>query len=267
VLIIFGVSAAFKYSEKTVVVKMAKKKNKKSTQKQGDAAPVPENINPAPATATEESPAPSTTFEAQEQPLAPPLDSTNGQDPVEGSISLTDQHFEIVQDKPSEDEPSTVAASVNNSGTTQLFTSDHVSMGTGASNQEDVAAAAGIQEHVPTNENEVQQSSEDTVHTQHMPPEALDSVPEPITAADLTVPPQPNTLADSGPQISLVESQPAELPTATDVEDALSVREHLHGNLSAVEEPSTVDSKDSTLHLDKAIPKEGIVTEAEVSPQ
>jgi hypothetical protein len=267
VLIIFGVSAAFKYSEQTVVVKMAKKKNKKSTQKQGDAASVPES-NPAPATATEESPAPGTTFEAQEQPLAPPLDTTNGKDPVEGSTSLTDQHPEVIPDRPSENEPSTVAASVNNSGTTQLFTSDHVSMGTGASNEEDVAAAAGIQEHVRTDENEAQQSSEETKHhTQNIPPEAQDSVLAPITAVDLTVPPQSSTLANSGPQSSLGESQSAELPISTVIEDALSVREHPHGDLSRIGEPLNVDLQDSTSCLDKVTPRESVVTEIEVPPQ
>jgi hypothetical protein len=246
---------------------MAKKKNKKNNQKQGDAVSLPEGIDPPPATATEESSAPGTTFEAQEQLLAPPLETTNGEDPVQGPTSLTDQHHEVAQDRPSESEPSMVAGSSSNSGTTQSFGNDHMSMATGALNEEHVTPAADVQVHTTTEEKGIQPPVEETVHHSQTLHKVLNTVPEPTVVADLTVPTQSNTLSDSGLRVDVVEPQAAELSVSTATEDPLTARETPYSDPSGLGAPMNIDVKDSTSHLDDINPREPVVIDARTPPQ
>jgi hypothetical protein len=83
---------------------MAKKKSKKSAQKQVEVASPPDNVEPASAVATEESPANEATPEAQEPSLAPLLAAHN--DPVPaGPTSMPDPNLEQhTQAEPRENE-------------------------------------------------------------------------------------------------------------------------------------------------------------------
>jgi hypothetical protein len=82
---------------------MAKKKGKKNAQKQVEVASPPDNVEPASAVATEESPANEATPEAQEPLLAPLLAASNDQVPA-GPTSMPDPNLEHIQVEPRENE-------------------------------------------------------------------------------------------------------------------------------------------------------------------
>jgi hypothetical protein len=245
---------------------MAKKKGKKSNQKQGEVASLPATIDPAPEIATEESPAASATTEAQQQPLAPPLEMANGGDVVEGSTSSTDQHLEVVQDGPSEDEPSVLTASSNNNETTQSIPNDHVSIVTEASNEANVAPTVDFENHLAAQgEGETLPSVVDVVHqSENMPFDAPGIVPEPITAVEMV---QPNTLSDSGSQAELVETQAAKLPVSAGTQDLVAVSETPDTSHLGVEASLPVDSKESTSYSQEVTSRESIKGEPEIPLQ
>jgi hypothetical protein len=115
---------------------MAKKKNKKNTQKQVEVVSPPEELKAVNTTATEE---PSANEEAEQQLPPPPVDApTNNEIPVAGSTSIPDHDLEASQDTPSEDQTSMVAEALHNGETAEPSVDDHVHMSEASPEEEPV---------------------------------------------------------------------------------------------------------------------------------
>jgi hypothetical protein len=230
---------------------MAKKKSKKTTQKQVEVETPLESIKPVAATSTE--PDSTATPEAEPQPTPTPLEAANDEAPLSGSTPVPDQNVEAVQDHPIELEPSTVAESTIKSEETQPSTLDHVDESTAAPEELTVVSMGESQSHVPTEE-EPQPSAIEAEALSHIgPSDASEILPEAVADPVITASEEPDTLLNGESQAEADGAQPAELPSLTVTESVVTDREILDDNQPDIEAPVTVESHDDPSHLEGTI--------------
>jgi hypothetical protein len=227
---------------------MAKKKSKKSLQKQVEVGTPLESIKPVAATSTEPN---STSTPEAEQPTPTPFEAANDEVPLSGSPTVPDPNVEAVQDHPMELEPSTVAESTIESDTRQPSKLDHVDLSTAPPEDLTVASMGESQSHVPTEE-ETQPSVTEAEALSHTgPSDASEVLPETVAVSVVTASEESNTLLDG--------AQPAEPPSLTIEESVVTDREILHDNQPDIEAPVTVVSHDDPSHLESTISTEADV--------
>jgi hypothetical protein len=227
---------------------MAKKKSKKSSQKQAEVATPLESIKPVAATTTE--PDSTSPPEAQQEPAPTPLEPANDEPSLGGSTSLPDHNLEAAQDNPTELEPSTVAESTTKSDITlEPSELDHVDMSTApaAPKEQTVVPMGESQSHVP-NEEEHQLSTIEAEEPSHIgPSDASEITPEGVEALAEAAPEDSNTPLEGEPQPELGGEQPAEMTSSTAEEDVVINGEVLDTQ-TGVDAPVTADSSDDPSH-------------------
>jgi hypothetical protein len=125
---------------------MAKKKSKKSAQKQVEVVAPPDNIEPATAVATEEPLPNEATPDVPGPSLAPPPEATN-EEVLAGPTSVPGPDLEDVHAEPREDE-----APMVEEATPSSLVGDHVETYSPTPEQKDAALAIDLQKHDTTEE-------------------------------------------------------------------------------------------------------------------
>jgi hypothetical protein len=250
---------------------MAKKKSKKNNQKQAEVASAPENLKTVNTTATEESPA---NEEAQQEPLAPPLEPSD-ETPVVDSTFTPDQNLESTQDTPNEDKSSMLVDAANDGETTQSTESDHVHINTAAPEDDAVEQTIQTQSDAPPEEVKTEEEgpavpvevADAAEHVTTVPSEDQQALPEPIQAADDASQDVPDAILD---EQSL--EQPAETELAATTSSIIQESLETKSNDPIVDEPEVnsptpVDETDDVLHQGDTPLPEPVVMEVEQQPQ
>jgi hypothetical protein len=222
---------------------MAKKKNKKNTQKQVEVVSPPEELKAVNTTATEE---PSANEEAEQQLPPPPVDApTNNEIPVAGSTSIPDHDLEASQDTPSEDQTSMVAEALHNGETAEPSVDDHVHMSEASPEEEPVEPITDAELAAPVSEPEVEKPSATEPHK-------IEEVEQPLTELPDDSQAVPEDVL--GPEAQDEPAAPEVVeptPTAV-VEDPITESEPVDTSQTEVDAPLPVDLEDGAVHLEDA---------------
>jgi hypothetical protein len=221
---------------------MAKKKSKKTTQKQVEVETPPESIKPVAATSTD--PNSTATPEAEQQPAPTSFEATNDEPALSGSTAVPDQNVEAVQGNPSELEPSTAAESTVEGEETQSSEVDHVDISTAASEELTIASMGESQSHLATEEEPEPPVIETEALSHNGPSDISEILLETVAAPVVTASEEPNTLLDGELQADIDGAQPTAPPSSAVAESVVTDREILDDNQPDVEAPVTVESHD-----------------------
>lgn len=218
---------------------MAKKKTKKNNQKQVETQPQPESLHTATTTATTtEVPTESATSEPQQELLTPPSKTTNAEYSMGGSVSLSDQTHEAIQDQPERKEPSKVAGDRNTTRSIELEDKDVTST---VPIDEPAVSTIDTPDHVASEIRETQSSMKEAVEIlQVVHSDASPTVPESVVP-DVTHPSQ----SDAHITASQAEAEmaPPVVPLPSDViEDTGAPDNTVLANQNGIETAEVVES-------------------------
>jgi hypothetical protein len=165
---------------------MAKKKTKKNNQKQVETQPQPESLHTA-TTTTTEVPIESTTSKPQQEPLTPPSKTTNDENSMGGSVSLSDQTHAAIRDEPGQEETSKVA---DDASTTKSIELEDKDVTTTVPTDEPAVSTVDTPDHVASEIEKIQSSVKESAETpQVVHTDASAAVPESVVP-DVTDPSQ-----------------------------------------------------------------------------
>lgn len=237
---------------------MAKKKNKKSTQKQAEAVPPPENTS-APTTATAAT-ANDTSPEDHPDSTAPPVETDNVEHPLAVPTTASDEAPEGIL-KGSSDDAEMGAGQTTNNAVTQSLENEDMGVGT---TKEANESTVGDPSHNMVAEEHSKPNVAHVVDSHAKSSDVSSTLPKPLIAADVTAPPLPIDQLDSAPEIDNNEAQAAEIPATTITGSTVPTNEALEADHAVIEDPLDNSTKDVASELHIADSTEPAVAEPEV---
>ncbi|KAH7408415.1 hypothetical protein DE146DRAFT_374145 [Phaeosphaeria sp. MPI-PUGE-AT-0046c] len=242
---------------------MAKKKNKKSNQKQVEAALPPETIS-APTTATTAiaTGAPPENLSAS---LAPPLETANEESLLGVAVAASDEPLEGTSERPSNDTAMGAGQTTNNV-VTQSLENEDMGVRTTDSMKEANGSTVNDQSHVAVAETHSQLNTPDVVDSQTEPSDVLCTLPKPVIAADVTAMPPSIGQLDPSPETTNGEAQADEIPATTNTEGTAMISQALESNHATNGEPLNDDAQGKSSIVPTVTSAKPAVAEPQIPP-